>query len=283
MDNYSILQLMDDETAQQKAINQAITEVQKRGIDGINVDFEFDGDPGSRYKTKFSQFVAKLTEQMHQANSSSRVTVSVYAASIKEPKIYDIPTLGRLSDGIFMMAYDFATTGSQHAIPTAPLYGTNSPRGYWYDISSAVNDFLQVMPPDKLILGVPYYGYNYLVYSPQVKAETRPLYSWRGKPKAQTYQIVQDEIKPEMEGIDEFVEGRDPDSQVPYKAYHIADTDTWRIVFTDDKQSLALKYDFAKQKNLAGVGIWALGFDEGKQELWHLLAEKFGSKLAAND
>ena len=31
----------------------------------------------------------------------------------------------------------------------------------------------------------------------------------------------------------------------------------------------------AKDKNLRGVGIWALGYDKGYQDLWNLLGEEF--------
>jgi spore germination protein len=274
MDNSTIKAIMDDPSAQKLAISQAVAEVQNRGIDGINLDFEYAGDPGQVYRNKFSQFVLNLTNEMHQRIPQSKVTVSVYASAIKDPKIYDIGAISQSSDGIFMMAYDFAVASSDNAIPTAPLYGHSSGK-YWYDISSAVTDFLKVMPADKLVLGVPYYGYNYPVATPTVKAVT----GW-GLGKAQMYSAALDSINPNMDGVDKFIDGWDSEGQVGYKAYHLADTNTWRMIFLDDPKSLGIKYDFAKSKNLKGVGIWALGFDNGKRDLWNVLAEKFGNKYA---
>lgn len=279
MDNNVILILMDNNEAQKNLISQAVELVQKRGIDGINVDFEYTGDPGQDYRDIFTKFVASLTKEMHLKNPRSKVTVSVYASSVKDPKIYDIEKLSQITDGIFMMAYDFAVASSDNAIPTAPLYGHKEGK-YWYDIATAVNDFLKKMPAQKLILGVPLYGYNYVVYEPEIKAETRPYYSWRGQAVAQTYAAVQDSIKPDMPGILDYKTGWDNAGQVGWKAYYVAETDTWRMIFLDDVKSLAAKFDFAKSKNLAGVGLWALGFDEGKKELWALLEKKFGIKLA---
>ncbi len=54
------------------------------------------------------------------------------------------------------------------------------------------------------------------------------------------------------------------------------------MIFIEDKKSLGIKFDFAKAKNLGGVGMWALGFDDGKIDFWALLQEKFGVKLADN-
>ena len=52
------------------------------------------------------------------------------------------------------------------------------------------------------------------------------------------------------------------------------------MIFLDDPKSLSIKYNFAKSKKLGGVGIWALGFDDGRQELWTALRSAFGTKLA---
>lgn len=275
MTDEQILTLMDSEPAQSRAIDEIVAAVRQRGIDGINVDMEYTGDPGQYYRDRFSDFIANLAQRMHQEIPASKVTVSVYASAVKDPKIYDIKALGRNSDGIFMMAYDFAVAGSDNAIPTDPLYGHQSGK-YWYDIASAVNDFLSRVSPDKIILGVPYYGYNYAVEEPEVKAATLPY--WYGSPATQTYSNAQASINPDMPGIDGYKEGWDPEGQVPYKAYFI--DGVWRMIFLDDTRSLSLKYDFAIQKKLAGVGIWALGFDHGKRELWDVLAQKFGIKLA---
>ena len=37
-----------------------------------------------------------------------------------------------------------------------------------------------------------------------------------------------------------------------------------------------MKYDFAQFNDLKGIGIWALGYDAGRTELWNLLYAKFG-------
>lgn len=282
MDNDEIEQFLDDRKAQDRAIKQSVQLVTKRGIDGINVDVEYIGNPGSKRRAQFVEFVRNLTEAMHKQNSHSKVSVSVYAASAKYPKLYDIKELAKASDSLFMMAYDFATTGSDKAMPTAPLKGYKEGK-YWYDVESAVNDFLTQMPAEKLILGVPYYGYNYTVEKPSINARNVADYYWNADAVSQTYSTVVDEIKPEMDGISSFKTGWDSYGEVSWKAYYREELGLWRIIFTEDKKSLGLKYDFAKEKNLKGVGIWALGFDEGKPELWNLLSQKFGKSIAKAD
>lgn len=287
MNNDEIKKFLNDSQAQQKAISNIVSVVKERRIDGVNVDFEYLGDPGGNYKEKFSQFVANLTDEMHQSHKDSHVTVSVYASAMRDPKMYDIKSLASSSDGIFMMAYDFATTGSNAVIPTAPLYGYKEGK-YWYDISTAVDAFLTVMPKEKLILGLPWYGYNYPVNEPAIKAEKNngyyTSYWYRGRKYskfvarphayAATYATVMKESIPDQEGWDDV-------GQVGWKAYQ--ENDGWRMLFLDDVRSLGIKYDFAKSKGLGGVGMWAMGFDNGNTELWELLATKFGQKMVASN
>jgi spore germination protein YaaH len=280
MDNDTIETFLDSVPAQQNAITQIVSTVKARGIDGVNVDFEYSGSPYTYYRNQFSTFVTQLTQKMHQEVPDSRVTVSVYASAAKGQKIWDIAKLGNNSDGVFMMAYDFSGVSSDVAAPTAPLYGYKEGK-YSYDISTAVEDFTKLMPANKLILGVPLYGYNYMVTTPKVNAQTLPASYWRGSASAQTYDYVSENITADAQGIDGFKTGWDSVGQVGWKAYHEAATNTWRMVFLDDARSLSIKYDFAKTKGLAGVGMWALGNDNNHaQDIWSVTKEKFGVKLA---
>jgi spore germination protein YaaH len=283
MENDVIEEFLENPDAQKRAIQESVDEVKRRGIDGVNVDIEYLGDPGQIRRDAFSNFVKDMTTAMHKEVPESRVTVSVYAASVKTKKLYDIASLGKHADGVFMMAYDFATTGSDSVIPTSPLYGYKEGK-YWYDVSTAVEDFLTVMPADKLILGLPWYGYNYPVSEPEIKAakyEGYSYYYWqnyrrklahfRPTANAQTYAAVAENVAAERAGWDDV-------GKVGWQAYQ---TDgIWRMIFLDDERSLKLKYQFAKDKKLAGVGMWALGFDNGRTELWDLLKLEFGEKLA---
>lgn len=278
MDNGTIQTFLENPDAQDNAINQAIYVVKSRGIDGINIDFEYSGNPGPEYRNKFSSFVEKMSQEMHNQLPDSKVTVSVYAAAAKDPMIYDVASLANSTDGLFMMAYDFAVAGSDYAMPTAPLSGHEQGK-YWYDINSAVNDFLKEIPSEKLILGVPYYGYNYPVYQPN-KVKSPTLYYYPGNP--QTYSDAQNNITPSNPEVQDYKSGWDNDGKVGWKSYYDTQTGTWRMLFLEDVKSLGLKYDFAKSKNLKGVGIWALGFDDDKPELWTLLQKEFGPKLANN-
>lgn len=283
MDNQTITALMDSDRAQDKAISEMVRLVKDNGLDGINIDFEYVGNPGEKFRNKFSKFIAKSTNKLHEIIPSSQLSVSVYASSAKTPKMYDIGKIAKSSDVVFMMAYDFATGSADEIMPTAPLYG-HKEKKYWYDIATAVEDFLKVMPREKLILGLPWYGYNYPVIEPGVKVARYKgyyySYWWKKRKytafqrvpaKAQTYASVLSDIDEEREGWDDY-------GKVGWRAYR--EGGIWRMIFLEDTKSLGIKYRFAKESSLLGVGMWALGFDSGRSELWDLLAREFGQKLA---
>lgn len=284
MKNANIEAILEDPQAQKRSIRETVALVREHGLDGINVDFEYMGNPGDRYKDAFTKYVKDMTTALHSEVPGSQLTVSVYASAMKDPKIYDIGKISEYADAIFMMAYDFATSASDHVIPTAPLYGYREGK-YWYDISTAVEDFLAVMPSEKLILGLPWYGYKYPVTEPGVKVAkyqgSSYYYYYRGRryrgftsapaSSAVTYATATQDMASEKTGWDDS-------GKVGWRAYQA--NGVWHMMFLDDARSLGIKYDFAKEKNLAGVGVWALGFDVGTSEMWSLLSDKFGEKLA---
>ena len=279
MDNSHIRALLDNPQAQQRIIDQSVELVKKRGIDGINIDIEYEGDAGDDYREKFTKFAASMTNKMHAEVSSSKVTVSVYASGVKYPKVQDIGEVAQVTDGIFMMGYDFAVSSSEIAMPTAPLGGYKEGK-YWYDISTAIDDFLTVMPAHKLILGTPWYGLNFEVYEPSFKAETVSWYYLGRQGIIQTYNNVKEHVHPNRSDATAYKTGWDDVGQVGWKAYYMPATDTWRMVYMDDPRSLGAKYDLAKEKGLLGVGIWAIGFEGNSTEMWDIIRQKFGTKIA---
>jgi hypothetical protein len=48
----------------------------------------------------------------------------------------------------------------------------------------------------------------------------------------------------------------------------------WRQVWYDDPDGFGAKIDFALDQGLAGVGMWALGMENGRDELWLTLRDR---------
>ena len=61
--------------------------------------------------------------------------------------------------------------------------------------------------------------------------------------------------------------------------FSYSNLDNWNQVWYDDSLSLSIKYSFAKQANLRGVGIWALGYDDNSAKMWGSIRDQFADSL----
>ena len=272
MEKGSVEVFLSDPVAWERVARQCADILSGHDLDGVNIDFEYIPANGD-LRQKFSEFFETYSRILRENAASPYITVSVLASSERFNRIYDIGRLAKSADAIFMMAYDFYYPGSDTVGPSAPLYGYNNGEGpFWYDVSTAVDDFLRVAPSDKIIMGVPYYGWNYPTASGDPNAER----SWWLRASATTNEKAE---KSKLLAVTP-IGGWDSQAQVAWRGYW--DENSWHVVYMEDEKSLALKYDFARSRNLKGVGIWALGFDADSDRFWSLLASKFGNRPLAS-
>jgi hypothetical protein len=59
-------------------------------------------------------------------------------------------------------------------------------------------------------------------------------------------------------------------------AWYNSNNGELRQTWYDDSLSLAAKYNYAKSAGIKGIGIWALGYDGGRSEIWGGLNDAFG-------
>lgn len=250
----SIATLLSSPTSRQNLINNLLTQVQAGNADGVNIDFE--GLP-SPQRQNMVQFITDLATTFHSAIPGSEVTLAMPA--VDWSNAWDYSALASVSDGLFIMGYDYHWSGSDYAGAVAPLSGGT------YNVTWTVNDYLSKTgnQANKLILGVPYYGIEWPTVSSSPGAATT------GSGSAQIYRTA-------FSRAQTYGRNWDASSQTPWYAYN---SSGWFQGWYDDEESLALKYNLALTRNLKGVGIWALGYDLGHQELWNLLAATFGTSL----
>ena len=250
--NSDLTTLLCNATYRQNLIDNLLTQVQAGNADGINVDFE--SFPASQ-KQNMVQFITDLTNTFHTEIPGSQVTLATPAVDWNDG--WDYNALATISDGLFIMGYDYYYSGSSSTGPNSPLTGNG------YSISWTVNDYLNKTnnQAEKLIIGYPYFGFEWPATSSSAGAPTTDT----GTAK----------FYAEMEG-NALSYGKlwHESSQTPWYRYQ---NPNWVQGWYDDSLSLSLKYDFAINNNLLGIGIWALGYDGTNPELWDLLSAKFGA------
>jgi len=248
--------------------NNIIQELIKKDIKDVNLNFEYAQLTPKNKAKQYTEFVDFLNKRLEAVLGESTLTVSTFADSVVKDRVTEIEGLGKVADLIFIMGYDFHRPTSDTSGPVAPIGGKGVHAEY--DLQTMLQDYLTVVPPNKIVLGVPYYGYNWVVEKDEEYAKRVNGQDDRGYSQSQTYESIMETvitIKPDIKWDDL--------AKSPYFTYISPDTGSIRSVYYDDVDSLRAKYDLVNKLDLAGAGIWALGYDGGYEELWRLLKEEF--------
>ncbi|HXA27335.1 MAG TPA: glycosyl hydrolase family 18 protein [Candidatus Angelobacter sp.] len=210
--------------------------VRAKNMDGVNVDFE---GTGGADRQPFAALVSHLAQTLHGVNPHWQVTADTYAGSAADSgSYYDVAAMAPALDAFFVMAYDMYGDGS-HAQPNAPL------SGYPSNDTDAMAAYTAVVPASKVLMGMPFYGYDFAV------ADNQPNSAASGSPSPQSYAQIVAANHPVM---------WDTRGQVPFTSYQDAGG-AWHELYYDNPQSLALKAQLVNRYALRGLGVWALGMD----------------------
>jgi spore germination protein YaaH len=244
--------LLSNPQARTNLINNLAGLVKARNADGVNIDFE---SVGSDQRANLVSFMRDLAVRMRAEIPDAQITMD--APAVDWGGGWDVSALSQIIDYFFVMCYDFYWSGSTTAGPVAPLMG-----GTYNTVSSISWYLYNGAPPSKIILGVPYYGYDW-----PTKDSTRQSIA-TGTGSSRLYAVAKDASSGCGKKWDTIY-------STPWYAYQVGGG--WRECWFDDSVSLALKYDFAKARDLGGVGMWALSYDGNYPELWNLLETEFTS------
>jgi hypothetical protein len=200
----------------------------------------------------------QLSNSLHQSIPGSIVSFDLYAVDWNN--VYDVAAMADYVDYFIVMGYDYYWTGSSQAGPNSPLYSMTS--NYNYNLSKTITYYIDKgAPAGKLVMGIPYYGRDWPTDDNSVPTSTS------GSGSAKFYNTIKNNSNGYYSNA-----LWEPNSFTTYYAYTI--NGQWHECFTDDEHTLAYKYDLFNRRGLAGIGIWALGYDDGYNELWNLIAEK---------
>ena len=248
--------------AQKRFISQMSSLLLLKGADGVNIDFEGIGIEDSK---RFSNFIIDLSTSLKKINKNNILTIALPAVDFEN--IYDVKSTENYVDLFVIMGYEYHGSTSKVAGPVSPLSSGNI---WWpFNIETSVNEFLSKgINPKKLLLALPYYGSEWITNDLQFPSKVKKFV------KNRTYR----ELKQKYNYLSCCVE------EVSKSRFHSFRTNTneYHQIWYEDSTALAYKYAWIKEKKIGGLGIWALGFDNGYTELWELLANKFSVKEKQN-
>jgi chitinase len=246
-------------------------------FDGIDIDWEFPGSCGESCDFRpedTSNFSALMAEFRHQlddlgATNGKRYLVTI-ATSAREREIanLEVKRLAEVVDFVNVMTYDFHISTNTNSNFNAPLHESEADpyrEEKWW-VSWAVDAYLnRGLPPEKLFLGIPFYGHGWEGVAP-------------GPAGNGLYQPVTGPAQGKLEkGYEDYR------YLLPLSAprhYDSVTQSAWtydlkkKIFWSyDDPESLRAKMDYARTKDLGGVMLWEISGDDESGSLLTALRE----------
>lgn len=218
--------------------------VAQAGIfDGFDIDWEYPGSVVD--EANFTALLAEFRSQMDAARPGMTLSIASSAGHWAYQYI-DFKNVQPSLDFFGLMAYDFDGPWMKATGFVAPLFQAKGDPLPANNAAAAVSAYLAAgVSPDKIVLGVPFYGYEWT----DVPNVNHGLFQ-PGTPVGQGagYNAIVPIEK-------DYVRYRDPVTQEPW----LYDGKTFWTY--DDPVSLAYKMLYVREEKLGGVMAWSLSDD----------------------
>lgn len=228
-----------DRKAQDTFIANMLAHAEIYGLDGINIDFEsVDNKDASR----LTAFVRRFAQEGRTLGLMFSIDVTVPS---KWSACYERGTLAEIVDYMAVMTYDEHWRTSPKAGSTASIP--------W--VSAGLDRTLSEVPPNKLLLGVPFY--------------TREWQETKGKNgkvslKSRALSMASVDSVIAETGAQKQWLGATGQHYVEYSQ----EGARFRI-WVEDESSMALRLELVKKRGLAGAAFWRKGFET--PEIWETI------------
>ena len=261
------------DTSTENFAQSAVDIVARHGLDGVDIDWEYPGMKGDNnvyrpqdrkgYTNLFRHLRQKLDALALQTHKKYFVTTAI-GGSLEFLQHTQMEIAQKYLDFINLMSYDFDGTYDNMAAHHSNLYSPpNMP--YIYSADMCIQNLLKVgVHPSKIVMGLPFYGKGKLVES----TENNGLYQVPIRPMfGGGYSYLKDSLV-NKKG---FVRYWNNHSKAPY----LFNAEKKIIITYDDEESVKLKCDYIKEKQLAGAMFWEY-FSDRNLYLLKLLNRELG-------
>ena len=222
--------MLENEEGKERLMEELLAEMRRSSFSGVDVDFEYILAEDRDF---FTGFVAELTRRMNAEGYRVSVALAPKTSADQPGLLYegkDYRGLGEAANEVLLMTYEWGYTyGPPMAV--APLN----------KVRQVVEYALTEIPPEKILLGVPNYGYDWIL--PFVRGESQAVTIGH----VEAVQIAINNGVPIQ---------YDETAQSPFFLYER--DGVMHEVWFEDVRSLERKYDLIREFGLRGMGVWQI-------------------------
>lgn len=226
-----VKQVLSSPALRQRLIDNIYNLVKSKNYAGVNIDFEL---VPVEQRDNFTTFLKALSNRLRPEGLSTSVAVPYKTGDNNPPYNagYDYGGIGAAVDFVFLMAYDWHELGSEPG-PVAPIG----------DVRKTVNYAIQKMGRNKILLGVPRYGYDWTL------SDSGNAVSAKAISVADAYKTAMNHNVP-IQYSTEY--------QQPF-FYYYDEAGRRHVVWFEDARALSQKLKLIVDQRLRGIGSWQLG------------------------
>ncbi|GLX67852.1 LysM peptidoglycan-binding domain-containing protein [Paenibacillus glycanilyticus] len=238
--------ILSNEMAKERLIYHILTTMQTNRLWALNVDFAYI--PAAD-RQLYHSFLERLADTLHRAGAIVSSTLPPVSSSDQRGQLFDgqdYAAHGRIMDYVILMTYEWGWAGG----PPMPI----APRN---EVTKVLNYATSQIPSDKIMLGMPLYGYDWTL--PYIPGQDFAL------------SISSNNAVRQAARYGAAIE-YDPLAESPY--YHYQDEHGMRHeVWFEDARSVQAKLDLVKIYRLRGISGWVL--DVPFPAFWKVLEHNF--------
>lgn len=236
----SSYQVLSSTTNRQMLVQNIVNTSMELGLDGVNIDFEgLTEECGVHYV----QFLRELSVLCRR--SGLVLSVDNYVP-FHFNNFYRLDIQGQVADYVIIMGYD------EHWI-TGGEPGSVASLGY---VSNGLDKTLEQVPAQKVVNALPFYTILWTTQGVNVTGQYITLQNVGDYLQRMNAETVWD-----AEACQNYAEWQSGEA-------------TYQI-WVEDEESIAVKLDVMKVKEIGGVAVWRLGY--GTPGAWSLIAAYVGS------
>lgn len=251
--------LLLDPTAQKTMIASLIQQSKLHGYSGVQLDFE---DVSWTDRDALSALVKETADALHAMGLKLSIATIPNAPGYPGEGAfahwiyadwrgaYDLKALAQSVDLICLMTYD------QHSQWTAP-----GPVAGWQWTLENLNYALKTVPPEKLSLGIPLYGYHWYTGDPLVDGKERSNITADYISEPDVMLLAQ-----EYQAIPQW----DPVDHTAWLYFYRDQMREW--IFYTDARTFEDRYKLAQEHGMEGFCSWVLGTED--PAIWKLLPDR---------
>lgn len=157
LDSEIVSDILQNQSSRKKIIDESINVSKENNFLGIILDLEFSAIPFESVVKRVTGFYNEFYTSSHK--NDLEFSALIYGDTYFRGRPYEVSEIGKSSDRIYIMAYDFHKARGN----PGPNFPFDSKNKYDYDFKTMINDFLSDVSSEKLVTLFGMFGYDWVI------------------------------------------------------------------------------------------------------------------------